>query len=84
IILGGVFVAGVITYNKWQEHKARKTVERAFSSSHDDVLMSPDEPAATAEPVFAPPVADRTAPAPRMAEPTLEPDAGRAEPSFYD
>ncbi|MFX5595140.1 hypothetical protein ABTD92_21030, partial [Acinetobacter baumannii] len=46
--------------------------------------MSPDEPAATAEPVFAPPVADRTAPAPRMAEPTLEPDAGRAEPSFYD
>ena len=84
IILGGVFVAGVITYNKWQEHKARKTVERAFSSSHDDVLLSPDEPAATAEPVFAPPVADRTAPAPRMAEPTLEPDAGRAEPSFYD
>jgi hypothetical protein len=51
--LGGVFVAGVITYNKWQEHKARKTVERAFSSSHDDVLMSPDEPAA--EPVFAAP-----------------------------
>lgn len=83
IILGGVFVAGVITYNKWQEHKARKTVERAFSSSHDDVLMSPDEPAA-AEPAFAPPVAERSAAAPRMAEPVLDPVAERAEPSFYD
>ncbi|NUT59771.1 cell division protein ZipA C-terminal FtsZ-binding domain-containing protein [Herbaspirillum sp. C9C3] len=83
IILGGVFVAGVITYNKWQEHKARKTVERAFSSSHDDVLMSPDEPA-TAEPVFVAPVGERTAPAARMAEPSLEPDAERAEPSLYE
>lgn len=81
IILGGVFVAGVITYNKWQEHKARKTVERAFSSSHDDVLMSPDEPAA--EPVFVPP-AERSAPVPRTAEPVLDPGAERTEPSLYD
>ena len=35
----GVFVAGVFAYNKWQEHKAKKSVERAFSSEHDDVLM---------------------------------------------
>jgi len=56
IILGGVFVAGVISYNKWQEHKARKTVERAFSSSHDDVLMSPDEDAPLVEPTLAPAV----------------------------
>lgn len=35
----GVFVAGVFTYNKWQEHKAKKSVERAFASDHDDVLM---------------------------------------------
>jgi hypothetical protein len=39
IAAGGVFVVGVISYNKWQEYKARKSVERAFSSSHDDVLM---------------------------------------------
>ena len=39
----GVFVAGVFTYNKWQEHKAKKTVERAFASDHDDVLMRAGE-----------------------------------------
>jgi hypothetical protein len=39
--IGGAIVVGVITYNKWQEYKARKTVERAFSSTHDDVLMNP-------------------------------------------
>jgi hypothetical protein len=39
IAAGGVFVVGVISYNKWQEYKARKSVERAFSSDHDDVLM---------------------------------------------
>ena len=46
IAAGGVFVVGVITYNKWQEHKARKTVARAFSSDHDDVLMRTDTAAA--------------------------------------
>jgi hypothetical protein len=35
----GVFVAVVIGYNKYHEYKARKSVERAFSSDHDDVLM---------------------------------------------
>lgn len=35
----GVFVGGVFTYNKWQEYKAKKSVERAFASDHDDVLM---------------------------------------------
>jgi hypothetical protein len=39
IAAGGVFVVGIISYNKWQEYKARKSVERAFASSHDDVLM---------------------------------------------
>lgn len=39
IAIGSAIVAGVISYNKWQEHKARKTVDRAFSSAHDDVLM---------------------------------------------
>lgn len=59
--IGGAVVVGVITYNKWQEYKARKTVQRAFSSEHDDVLMQPapdsieagserHEPTLTAEP----------------------------------
>jgi hypothetical protein len=51
IAAGGVFVVGVISYNKWQEYKARKSVERAFSSSHDDVLMRADgTPVARQEP----------------------------------
>jgi hypothetical protein len=53
IAAGGVFVVGVISYNKWQEYKARKSVERAFASDHDDVLMKSD--AAPAAPVDAAP-----------------------------
>ncbi len=45
IAAGGVFVVGVISYNKWQEYKARKSVERAFASDHDDVLMRSGETA---------------------------------------
>lgn len=40
--IGGTIVAAVITYNKWQEYKAKKSVQRAFSSEHDDVLMKAD------------------------------------------
>jgi hypothetical protein len=62
IAAGGVFVVGVITYNKWQEYKARKSVERAFSSDHDDVLMRTGAaPVARQEPVLdlgAAPAAD--------------------------
>jgi hypothetical protein len=36
---GGAFIVGVFSYNKWQEYKAKKSVERAFSTDHDDVLM---------------------------------------------
>jgi len=49
IAAGGVFVVGVVTYNKWQEYKARKSVERAFASDHDDVLMRTGEGAPAAE-----------------------------------
>ena len=53
IAAGGVFVVGVISYNKWQEHKARKSVERAFASDHDDVLMRADgTPSERSEPVL--------------------------------
>lgn len=71
IAAGGVFVVGVITYNKWQEYKARKSVERAFASDHDDVLMR-----AGAEPADAlvrqEPVLDLAA------EPSLAPFAPEA------
>lgn len=50
ISASAVFVAGVFAYNKWQEHKAKKSVERAFSSEHDDVLMRSGEP--RSEPSF--------------------------------
>ncbi|MFC3378510.1 cell division protein ZipA C-terminal FtsZ-binding domain-containing protein [Rugamonas sp. CCM 8940] len=58
---GGVFIVGVFSYNKWQEHKAKKSVERAFSSDHDDVLMRAGEaPLVRQEPSFS---SDAAAPA---------------------
>jgi FtsZ-interacting cell division protein ZipA len=58
IAIGATFVVGVFVYNKWQEHKAKKSVERAFSSTHDDVLMTPGDASSKAksgrhEPSFA-------------------------------
>ena len=58
IAIGGVIVAGVISFNKWQEYKARKSIDRAFASPHDDVLMSTDSERGTPslerkEPAFA-------------------------------
>ncbi len=56
IAIGSAIVAGVISYNKWQEYKARKSVDRAFSSAHDDVLMkhaySADDDEQRIEPVM--------------------------------
>lgn len=54
IAAGGVFIVGVFSYNKWQEHKTKKSVERAFASDHDDVLMRAGEPEPVArhEPSF--------------------------------
>ncbi|HEX7644920.1 MAG TPA: cell division protein ZipA C-terminal FtsZ-binding domain-containing protein [Burkholderiaceae bacterium] len=51
IAIGGTIVVGVFIYNKWQEYRAKKSVERAFSSDHDDVLMEqrPDPGRATAD-----------------------------------
>lgn len=48
--IGAAFVVAVFGYNKWQEYKARKSVARAFSNDHDDVLMR--EGASRAEPSF--------------------------------
>jgi hypothetical protein len=51
IAASGVFVGGVVCYNKWQEYKLKKRVERAFDGQHDDVLMRSDD-GARAEPRF--------------------------------
>lgn len=37
--VGIAIVVGVIAYNKWQEYRAKKHVERAFSDPVDDVLI---------------------------------------------
>ncbi|MCH8618554.1 cell division protein ZipA C-terminal FtsZ-binding domain-containing protein [Undibacterium sp. TS12] len=47
LAIGGTLVAGVLIFNKWQEYKAKKTVENAFGEGHDDVLMNPDAPVNT-------------------------------------
>jgi len=60
IAIGGTILIGVLIYNKWQEYRAKKSVERAFSFDHDDVLMeqrpgpgpSPGEANARQEPSF--------------------------------
>lgn len=55
--IGGVIVVGVISYNKWQEWRARKSVEQAFSPLQDDVLMgggAAHAPSERQEPVLSP------------------------------
>lgn len=60
--LGGLAIAGVVAYNKWQEYRHRKVAESVLRPEHDDVLLKPTiRPAAAVseiervEPVFAPP-----------------------------
>ncbi len=68
IAAGGVFIVAVISYNKWQEYKARKSVERAFATDHDDVLMRTDgAPAVRQEPMLD------LGTTPAATEPMLEP-----------
>ena len=49
IVIGGVIVFGVVTFNKWQEWRAKKSVDNAFSPLHEDVLMGTDSTAAAAD-----------------------------------
>lgn len=73
IAAGGVFIVAVISYNKWQEYKARKSVERAFATDHDDVLMRTDgAPAARQEPMLD------LGTTPAATEPMLEPASAPA------
>ncbi len=67
--IGIVIVVGVIAYNKWQEYRAKKHVERAFSDPVDDVLMKSGT--AEAAPSRQEPVFDEFAAS-----------AGKKEPSF--
>lgn len=59
LVAGGTILVGVFGYNKWQEYKAKKAVQRAFASEHDDVLMTPPQegaPEASPEQVRQEPV----------------------------
>jgi hypothetical protein len=75
--IGGTIVVGVIGYNKWQEYKAKKSVQRAFSSEHDDVLMNPVAGAADQrhEPTLASDSGDHTDATTTVAQATDKGDA---------
>lgn len=59
IAIGSAIVVGVISYNKWQEYKARKNVERVFSSAHDDVLMTDSDSSLAEDRRIEPVLVDR-------------------------
>ena len=54
IAIGGVIVVGVVSYNKWQEWRAKKSVEKAFSPLEEDVLMGARPSGERHEPVLGP------------------------------
>lgn len=70
----------VVIYNFWQEHKARKNVQRAFGEHRDDVLMKqasePPMAVARQEPSFGEEPIDDSEPAPT---PTVTADLAAAE-----
>lgn len=41
LAIGALVVVGVIGYNKWQEHRARKAADAAFRSDFPDALIDP-------------------------------------------
>lgn len=65
IAAGVLFIVVVFSYNKWQESRAKRSVERAFSSHPDDVLMRAGS-------------ADESDTVPRQ-EPSLYGDSGNSE-----
>lgn len=64
IVIGIVIIVAVVIYNKWQEHKERKSVEKAFSSTPDDVLMQSDAVPRSEEVTRREPVFEYSAPTP--------------------
>ena len=80
--IAATFVVSVFVYNKWQEYRARKSVARAFSNDHDDVLMR--DVASRAEPSLGMAVGSDDAvkadPVPGAATlPGTDPEASAAE-----
>ena len=68
-VIGALAVAGVVVYNRLQERSVRKHAERAFGSSHADVLLS--DPQGRREPALdavarAPQLQDQAMPDPRV------------------
>ena len=53
--VGGAIVVAVVSYNKWQEHKEKKSVDRAFSDAPESDAGAVE--AARAEPTFGLPAA---------------------------
>ncbi|MDB5756746.1 MAG: cell division protein [Burkholderia sp.] len=88
IAIGIAIVVGVISYNKWQEYKTRKTVERAFSDDQHDVLMqgeSAPAPHSRVEPGFTDHSMQDTAPetntGPPLDDLSAEPPPAPPEPT---
>lgn len=65
LVIGGVIVAGVYGFNRWQERKLKRRAEELFQSDHDDVLLDEAEPVEE-----IPPLAVHDEPMGRI-EPTL-------------
>jgi ZipA, C-terminal FtsZ-binding domain len=74
LVIGGLVVVGVLAYNRIQERGARRAAEKAFGSSHADVLLDGRAaPRETARPPAGGEV--RTLPAPHAAAAGAGPDA---------
>ena len=56
--VGGIIVVAVVSYNKWQEYKEKKSVDRAFSDAPETAASSGAADGARAEPTFGLPPAD--------------------------
>jgi hypothetical protein len=76
-MLGVVVVGSVLAFNWWQERKFRRRAEESFSSSHEDILLERQPPAAKV-PVRAPasaPVEEEDVRIEPRIEPMLQPVA---------
>lgn len=81
LAIGGLVVAGVLAYNKFQERRARGAAEKAFSSGHEDVLMArPEAASAREEPTFDSPVG--AMPTPEEAPPPREGEGVPPDPAI--
>lgn len=60
-LAGGLVVAGVLLYNRLQERSLRRRAERAFASSHSDVLLDDGRREPRLDPVHRPPEPPRGA-----------------------